>query len=153
MYYFYPDELLILPCTANYRDEFCLPGSDWLNRTRNCEVSVKNPEKFNETSGEPLLIHGATGGFHDQRLLRNLLRIPQFIQWVLFKNIHLLERSIKTRSVPQQQVFKTLFKSFLNYKIETDDLTTLKTELKQNFNAIPTNDLCYTDMKLIFNYI
>lgn len=79
--YLYPEELEWLPCSANFRADFCL-----------------SKEACKETNG--LILHGSRAAFHDNwqfggSFITNYL--PKLMYWYLFKNLRLVEYSFVVR--------------------------------------------------------
>ena len=80
--FLYPEELLWLPCSANYRADFCL--SD-----KSCVLNSNG-----------LILHGSRAAFHENwqfggSFFTNYL--PKVLHWFIFKNLRLVEYAFVIR--------------------------------------------------------
>jgi hypothetical protein len=82
--YLYPEELELLPCTANFRPDFCLS-----------ELACDS-EKLE--SG--LILHGNRASFHDDWQFGGSFftsYLPKMMSWFIFKNLRLVEYAFVIR--------------------------------------------------------
>ena len=80
--YLFPGELEWLPCTANYRADFCLSEET-------CNLDKKG-----------LILHGSRAAFHDNWQFGGSFftsYLPKMMHWFLFKNLRLVEYAFVIR--------------------------------------------------------
>ena len=127
--HFYPSELLLLPCAANFRPDFCL--------------SSKNICQTEYNKG--LILHGNRGAFHDKSQ-NNVLAylIPHIKNSILsLKNIRIWESLFVNRlAIQKQGTFEAIYESFNTFNFGQDDFSVLKNDLEKRFLKVPNTDLC-----------
>jgi len=137
--FLYPEELLWLPCSANYRADFCL--SD-----KSCVLNSNG-----------LILHGSRAAFHENwqfggSFFTNYL--PKVLHWFIFKNLRLVEYAFVISKVMEKQaVIQATYQTFYNHNIETDTFQDLRTNLKKKFDNIDPKDLCYNLKDYLLHYI
>merc|ERR1711971_299768 len=133
--FLYPEELEWLPCSANYRADFCL--SD-----KSCVLNSNG-----------LILHGSRAAFHEQwqfggSFFTNYL--PNFIHWIIFKNLRLVEYAfVISKAMEKQAVIQAIYQTFQNHNCEFDTLQDLRNNLEKKFETVDSKDLCYN----LRNYI
>ena len=129
--YFYPSDLLLLPCAANFRPDFCLSS----NENSICQIE----------NGKGLILHGNRGAFHDKSQ-NNFLAylIPHIKNSILsLKNIRIWESLfVNRRAIQKQGIFEAIYESFKTFNFGQDDFGILKNDMEKRFLKVPTTDLC-----------
>lgn len=134
LFYYYPKMLYILPCTTNFRPDFCLS-----------DLAESCPE-LSDASG--LVLHGSRGAFHDHWQFGGSFftsYLPKMMSWFLIKNIYLAEYAVKIRDVMgRQATFQEIYNSFREHDMLLDSISTLKNHLGTHLkDSVPHSDLCY----------
>lgn len=137
--YYYPNELYELPCSANFRPDFCLTQDS-------CQVDK-----------EILILHGNRAAFHDNWQFGGSFftsYLPKMMSWFLFKNLRLVEYAFAINKVmSKQEIFQNVYQSINNFEVKYDDLSALKYDLIKRFEAVSSSDLCYHIHQDILNLI
>ena len=136
--YLYPQELEMLPCSMNFRADFCL-----------------NSTCLMDDSG--LIMHGSRAAFHDKWQFGGSFftsYLPKMLNWFIFKNLRLVEYAFVIRPVMEkQQVFQAVYKTFDNFEFGIQTLSDLKSNLKNRLSEIPESDLCFDLKDFLVNSI
>jgi hypothetical protein len=101
--HYFPQLNFVLPCTANFRLDFCLPPAV----TDTCP-DFSPPAGLAEPSGVlPFMLNGNRGAFHDNWKLwdANFMTSypPNLINWIVVKNVRLLEFAYRVRPIMENQ--------------------------------------------------
>ena len=139
--YYYPSELEMLPCSANYRPDFCLSGL------------------FPCSIDSTLMLHGARAAFHENwqfggSFLTSYL--PKMMNWFLFKNLRLVDYAFAIRNVnfTKQNFFQIVYQTFNEFEVDIENnLQNLKQVLKQKLDSVTSTDICYPIIDNITNII
>ena len=140
--YYYPSELEMLPCSANYRPDFCLSGL------------------FPCSIDSILMLHGARAAFHENwqfggSFLTSYL--PKMMNWFLFKNLRLVDYAFAIRNVnfTKQKIFQIVYQTFNEFEVDIieNNLQNLKQVLKQKLDIVTSADICYPIIGNITNII
>ena len=136
--FLYPTELEMLPCSANFRADFCL-----------------NSTCLTDDLG--LIMHGSRAAFHDKWQFGGSFftsYLPKMMHWFLFKNLRLVEYAFVIQPVMEkQQLFQAVYNAFDNYEFGIQTLNDLKNDLKSRLDQVPETDLCYYLKGLILKCI
>ena len=136
--YLYPNELEFLPCSANFRADFCL-----------------NSTCLNDDLG--LIMHGSRAAFHDKWQFGGSFftsYLPKMMHWFLFKNLRLVEYAFAIQPVmDKQQLFQAVYKAFGNHELGIQAMDDLRNDLKSRLEQVPETDLCYYLKDLILKCI
>ena len=146
----------IVPCTSNIRLDYCIPPnvSDACPHFATFTQATANGDKGDDDV-LPFMIHGSRGAFHENWKLwdKNFFTsyFPNLINWLLVKNIRLLEYAYRVQPVMEnQKIFKMAFKFFLDFNLESDDeVQLLKRRLSASFDEMTPSDVCF-DVRDVF---
>lgn len=141
--YYYSTELVMLPCSANYRPDFCLSS-----QSNSCSID------------SILMLHGNRAAFHTNHWQFGESSIISWLFKVIrdnyfTKNIKFLDYGFAVWNVvmTKSEVFPIVYQTVNEFKVGTKDLKILKQVLKQKFDSVTSRDLCYHIKDSIINMI
>ena len=154
MFHYFPDLNFLVPCTSNFRLDYCLPetAEGACRQFSSLAAQTSASDDFGVGVGHdalPLMVHGSRGAFHDNWKLWDktffTTYFPNMINWFIVKNIRLLEYAAMVQPVMEnQKLFKLAFNVFLDFDmVNDDDVNELKRRLSTAFDQMTTNDVCY----------